>query len=201
MVLGITGKYCAGKDALVSLLVDAGIREINEDRVGHTALTARAEEVAAAFGEGVLSSDGTIDRKSLGALVFSDSEALSRLEGILHPWMVDETRRLLQSSVDQSVAINAAILHRMRLHLLCDLIIIVHAPLITRVRRGLRRDHHGVLHILRRIWSQRRDDIPKHFLNERGARVDTVVVKNGGSREALARRLEAILSDFGITGR
>ena len=201
MVLGITGKYCAGKDAAVSLLVESGIREINEDLVGHAALAAKAGEVVTAFGPGVQQSDGGIDRRSLGAIVFADADALSRLEGLLHPWMVEETRQLVQSAAGESVAINAAILHRMGLHILCDLVIIVHAPLATRVLRGLRRDHNGILNILRRIWSQRRDDIPKHFLNERGARVDTVVVKNGGSREALARRLEAILSDSGLTGR
>lgn len=190
MVLGVAGKYCAGKDAVVARLRGRGFHEINEDTIGHEALEVKREEVEAAF--------GTADRKELGAIVFADSDALRRLESIVHPWMVEETRRRVmereEAAPGSHVVVNAAILHRMRLHLLCDAVLLVEAPVCVRILRGLRRDKLGLRRTLSRIWSQRRDDIPYQFLNEKGARVDTHRVKNGGSIGSLDDRIGDVVS-------
>jgi dephospho-CoA kinase len=115
--------------------------------------------------------------------------------------MVEETRRRITAFKNEHVVLNAAILHRMNLHLQCDLVLLVVAPAIIRFIRGRRRDHLGAIRIAQRMRSQKRDDTPKQFLNERRALVDTVKVRNGGSKSALSRRLTTILSDYGITGR
>ncbi len=204
MVLGVTGGYCAGKDAAVGFLKSHGIIEINEDNIGHDALLSLNTEVEAAFGPRVIDGDGRVDRKALGAIVFSDLKALSRLEGILHPWMIEETRRQVSAAGSAHTMINAAILHRMGLHRLCGLVVTVEAPFFVRLYRAKRRDGYTFTEILKRLRAQkdlRNDDKPQQFLNEKGAPVDTVIVKNGGSRGVLSRRLERILSDHGIIGR
>ncbi len=62
MVLGVTGGYCAGKDAVVKLLERYGIVEINEDKIGHDALLALSTEVEEAFGPRVIGGNGRVDR-------------------------------------------------------------------------------------------------------------------------------------------
>ena len=204
MVLGVTGGYCAGKDAAVALLKLHGIIEINEDKIGHDALLALNSEVEATFGRRVLDGDGTVDRKALGAIVFSDPEALSRLEGVVHPWMIEETKRQVSAGGSAHMMINAAILHRMGLHRLCDLVLKIEAPFLVRLCRAKKRDGYSFKEIMRRLGAQkslRKVENRQQFLNEMGSRVDTVIVRNGGSRGALSRRLTNILSDHGIIGR
>ena len=205
MVLGITGGYCAGKDLAVGILVRYGIEEINEDRLGHQALEILKDRIKDVFGAGVLDESGKVDRRALGSVVFANLKALERLERIVHPWMVEETKRRIAEAENQNIVINAAILHRMGLHRVCDLIIIIRAPFLVRFRRAKRRDGHSWTETFKRLRTQarqrRREDIPKQFLNEKGEDVDTVRVNNGGSKDTLEKRLAGILSDHGITGR
>ena len=204
MVLGVTGGYCAGKDTAVELLKNHGIIEINEDKIGHEALRVLSTKIGAAFGEGVLDGDGLVDRKALGAIVFADPKELSRLEGIVHPWMIEETRRQVAAAGSAHTVINAAILERMGLHRLCDLVVKIEAPTLVRLYRAKKRDGYMFKEIVKRLRIQREfrnNDKPQHFLNEKGSPVDTVIVTNGGSPHALSIRLRKILSDHGIIGR
>ena len=126
------------------------------DVLGHWALQQEAarREVLAAFGEAVQGSDGTIDRRALGAVVFREPGQLRRLEAILHPRMVARLEELLEGSAPRTV-INAAILFRMGLERYCDFVICVRAPLWARLRRARRRDGLGLLAALRRLAAQR----------------------------------------------
>jgi dephospho-CoA kinase len=201
IVLGITGGYCAGKDVVCSLLSSRGFYEIDEDHIGHLALEYKIEEITSAFGDSVLSVDGAVDRRALGKKVFNNPTDLESLEGIVHPWMVEETRKQIVSSDGELLLINAAILFHMGLHVLCDAVVEVTAPTLVRAFRGLRRDKIGLWQVLKRIQSQMSDKNPQHFLNERGASVDIVRVSNGGNKRALSRQVERVLSNYGITGR
>ncbi len=180
-VVGLAGKYCAGKNRICAIFEEAGFRPIDVDRLGHEALEVpdvRAR-IADAFGSAVFLPDGKVDRKALGALVFSDPAKLSALESIVHPWMTERTRELIGRYGDK-VIVNAAILHRMGLHAYCDAVVWVEAPLCERIRRGLRRDGLSLYAVLRRIWSQRALT-PQPFRDT----VDTYTVRNargGGER-------------------
>ncbi len=127
-VVGLAGKYCAGKNRICAIFEEAGFRPIDVDRLGHEALEVpdvRAR-IADAFGSAVFLPDGKVDRKALGALVFSDPAKLSALESIVHPWMTERTRELIGRYGDK-VIVNAAILHRMGLHAYCDAVVWVEA--------------------------------------------------------------------------
>ncbi len=205
MVLGVTGGYCAGKDAAVAVLARHGIIEINEDRIGHEALRTLKERVAEEFGSRVLNADGEINRRVLGSIVFENHDALKRLEGIVHPPMVAETKRRIADAGNRHVMINAAILHRMGLHRLCDLVLVIRAPFFLRFYRAMKRDRLGIRETVKRLLtqaSQRENiDLQERFLNEKGEYVDTVVVQNCGTKSSLSRKLAAIVSELGITGR
>jgi dephospho-CoA kinase len=186
MVLGLTGLYCAGKDAAARILERKGFRVIDVDRVGHEVLEERREEVAAAFGPGVRRADGSIDRRALGRIVFADPAALARHEAIVHPAMVERVRGIAaaERAAGRDVAINAALLRPMGLDRLCDAILEVRACFPRRFLRGLRRDRLGPVQVLRRMRSQRTG---LRRLNRKTPGVDTYTVRND---RATTRRLE-----------
>ena len=189
-VVGVTGRYCAGKDTLVKALTQRGYSEINVDQVGHEVLARLGDAVARRFGEGVRREDGTVDRRRLGEIVFADRDALRDLEDILHPAMVAKVHETVAAST-VPVVINAAILHRMGLHRLCDLVICVTAPALQRFKRARARDGLTVPQALRRLSAQR-GICPKR---ERDV-VDTIRVGNTGSPAEMLARLGNIIPDF-----
>lgn len=86
--IGITGGIGCGKSALATILSGRRLPLIDTDDIARELLEpgGRAlDEVTAAFGAGVLTASGVIDRPALAAIVFSNATALARLEQILHP--------------------------------------------------------------------------------------------------------------------
>ena len=199
MVIGLSGKYCSGKNSAAALLEDKGIPSIDVDRLGHAALEANAEKIIAEFGGSVAGPDGSVDRKALGNIVFSDPESLKRLEAVSHPWMAEETSRLVNrylSSGSRHVVINAAVLYRMGLHSLCDCVIWIDAPLFLRILRGLNRDPLNLPSVLKRILAQRQ--LKPQPLAES---VDIYRVGNRSGIEALRTELEKVLVQIEQKGR
>ena len=125
MVIGLTGKSCAGKDLFASLLPSERFFIIDVDKLGHEALAMNRDALVKAFGDRILKDDGSVDRKILGPIVFSDSDKLAILNSITHPWMKE---------------INAALLESMGFVPHCDIVVLVIAPYEKRLERALQRD-------------------------------------------------------------
>lgn len=142
MVIGLTGKSCAGKDTVAALLPEDRFSVIDVDGLGHEALEANHEKLREAFGSSIFRNDGTVDRKILGPIVFADEEKLETLNSITHPWMKEETLRKAQEAEKNGkiAVINAALLESMGFVEYCDMIILVIAPYSIREERALKRD-------------------------------------------------------------
>jgi dephospho-CoA kinase len=87
-VIGLTGGIASGKSTVSQFLKELGAVTIDADKVGHEAFKPNTEtwrEVVDAFGKEILNPDGEIDRQKLGKIVFGDSQALPRLNQIVHP--------------------------------------------------------------------------------------------------------------------
>ena len=94
-VIGLTGGIGTGKSQVSDILASLGATIINADQVGHEAYlpnTKTWHDIVAAFGRGVISESGEIDRKKLGGIVFSDPDALKRLNSITHPRILEMIR-------------------------------------------------------------------------------------------------------------
>ncbi len=90
ITIGLTGGIGSGKSTAAKILAALGAPIIDADKVGHEIYlpqTPAYRELVAAFGEGILGADGTIDRRKLGPIVFADPAALRRLNAIVHPKM------------------------------------------------------------------------------------------------------------------
>jgi dephospho-CoA kinase len=97
-VIGLTGGIGSGKSTVAGFLAGLGATVIDVDKVWHEGLATDSElrqQIVNAFGDGILTPDGEIDRRELGQVVFGDAKALARLNGIMHPWMYKTVRARL----------------------------------------------------------------------------------------------------------
>jgi dephospho-CoA kinase len=98
-VIGLTGGIGSGKSTVSEMLRAKGAVVVSADLVGHEVYrpgTPVWDEVVAAFGRDVLTTEQEIDRRKLGSIVFADPEARRRLNVITHPPM----RRLMAERLD-----------------------------------------------------------------------------------------------------
>ncbi|HXD89677.1 MAG TPA: dephospho-CoA kinase, partial [Candidatus Binataceae bacterium] len=98
ITIGLTGGIGSGKSTVTKILAELGAPVIDADKVGHAVYQPDGPaypEMIAAFGEGILAPDRTIDRKKLGPIVFADPEALKRLNAIMHPTMFTRMREMV----------------------------------------------------------------------------------------------------------
>src|SRR5215213_9587251 len=96
--IGLTGNIACGKSTVGRLLVERGAEYVDADRLVHALMEPGTPEnaaIVARFGPEVRAADGAIDRRALGALVWSDPAALKDLEAILHPGVRAVVRRRL----------------------------------------------------------------------------------------------------------
>jgi len=107
-VIGLTGGIGSGKSTVAQFLAELGAVIIDADKVSHEAMENDAKmqrELVAAFGKQIISPDGDIDRGKLGAIVFHDAEARSRLNRITHPRIYELVRARLREYQEQGVAV------------------------------------------------------------------------------------------------
>ena len=130
MIIGLTGKSCAGKDTVAAMLPSDSFVVIDVDALGHTALESNHEKLEEAFGPSIFKQDGSVDRKILGPMGFSDAEKLATLNDITHPWMKEEALKEAKDAEKRGMiaVINAALLESMGFVSYCDLVVFVTAP-------------------------------------------------------------------------
>jgi dephospho-CoA kinase len=86
--LGLTGGIGSGKSTVATLFANRGAAVIDADAISRAVTSAGGSAIDAlreAFGPGLLTADGALDRDQMRSLVFSDLTAKTRLEGIVHP--------------------------------------------------------------------------------------------------------------------
>ena len=133
--------------------------------------------------------NGALDRKKLGAVVFSDSEALLDLNAITHAAVKEEVLRLLPE-VPALVAIDAIGLFEGGLAELCDVTVAVTAPEEARIRRLMKRDGIDEDYARKRIEAQH----DEAWFRERCDHV----LANDGNFDAFATKCVAFLRSLGI---
>jgi len=174
MLIGLTGKYCAGKNHVASLLEKHGLPSLDVDKLGYQVLEAEKEAIFAQFGADLRRADGSLDKRLLGQRVFGEPEKLAALEKIVHPAANRLTDEWIAAQTGHCV-INAALLHRSTAFSRLDRIILVTAPFLTRLLRARRRDGLSFAAILKRFGSQR--DFNSQYL---AANAEIYRVENSG---------------------
>ncbi len=195
LTVGLTGGIGSGKSTVAKMLAELGAPSFDADKVGHDIYSPGGpayKDVIAAFGDGVVASDGTIDRKKLGPIVFADPAQLKRLESIVHPRMFERMREMVAQmraqGVTAPIVIEAAILIEAKWQPLFDEIWLVMAPrerVIERVEleRGLKREQTEA-----RIKAQLSDDERRQHAS--------LVIDNSGSIEDLRTKVTVLWQEL-----
>jgi dephospho-CoA kinase len=144
--VGLTGGIATGKSHVLKRLDAAGFATIDLDHVSHALLAkggAGFAPVVEAFGEAILDRSGSIDRKALGAIVFSSPPARQRLNAIVHPLVRAQEAAAAYAAEAAGARVlvtDAALLVEAGLHLRFDRLLVAWCPAEVQVARLRARD-------------------------------------------------------------
>ena len=190
--VGLTGGIGAGKSEVSRLLVEHGAVLIDADRIAREVVapgTAGLAAVVDAFGEGVLSEDGGLDRPKLGSIVFADAEKLAVLNSIVHPLVGARSHELEQAAAEDSVVVHdVPLLAENGLAPLYDLVIVVDASPETQLDRLVR---------LRGMSEEdARARMAAQATRDKRLEIADVVIDNDVPLEDLERRVRDVWADL-----
>jgi len=190
-VFGLTGGIGSGKSSVAALLRERGVPVVDADELARTVVAPGSTGLAqlvAAFGSEILAPDGSLDRKQLGARVFSDAEARKRLNAITHPLVKKLAQERFTELERQGVTLAAydvPLLFEVGLEAALRPVVVVSASEATQLRRVVLRDGLDEEAVRARISAQ----LP---LAEKTKRAD-FVLDNEGSPAELAAQVDALL--------
>ncbi len=200
LVVGLTGGIATGKSTVARMLQERGAAVLDADALVHELQAPGTEVFRAildAFGPGMLTADGTLDRGRLGARVFADPEARRILEGIVHPALTAQIVRrvdaLRQGGRTLLCVLEAALLVEGGRRGIVDRLVVITAPEEQQVARlgakgGLSEQE---------AWRRVRAQLPSALK----ARHADYVLVNDGDLASLARQVadlaEALLREAG----
>lgn len=168
-IIGITGPIGCGKSYVSKLIEKRGIPSIDADEVYHS-LTNKysltVQKLENEFGDGILTSEKTLDRKKLAAIVFSDESKLERLNEITHSAVTEEIERRLSEYKcigTDAVLVQVPLMFESGFDKNCDFVICVVADEEIRIKRICVRDNISVQNAKNRIKNQK--DIQFYIAN------------------------------------
>lgn len=194
-VIGITGPTGAGKTSALRALQALGASVIDCDAVYHH-LTVHSkpmlDELRERYGDGIFDEAGALQRKALGAIVFSNEEALNDLNAITHRYVsgaVDEEIRKAREEGRPAAAVDAIALLESDLAHKCCCTVAVTADDEVRVGRIMNRDGISEEYARMRIAAQK----PSVWFEEH---CDHTLRNNGSDREEFFNRAKALFEEL-----
>lgn len=190
-VIGLTGGIASGKSTASAYLRELGAAIVDADAISRASTRrggAAFEAVCAAFGD-ILGADGEIDRRKLGGIVFADEDARRKLNSIVHPAVMAESRAQIENARASGVKVcilDVPLLFETGMEKLCDETWLIYVPREEQIRRMAERDGLDAAAAAARIDSQ----MP---LEEKLKRADVAIDSSGTieqTREKLCRLWE-----------
>jgi dephospho-CoA kinase len=159
--VGLTGSIGVGKSFVTSVFEELGCHVLDADQTAREVVmpdTPGLRALTDAFGEEILNTDGTLNRKRLGARIFTDQAERERLNHILHPFIIarqDEIMRGWEAEDPNGIGIiDAALMIESGGYKRFDKLIVVHCRPEVQLERLMLRDNLSRDEALRRINSQ-----------------------------------------------
>lgn len=197
MILCVTGPMAAGKNAASSILEKKGFACVDADLLVHQAVENAKEEILASFGSladekglPLLTENGQINRRNLGALIFQSPELIKKQEDIVYPILNGLFEDFMKENKGRNLVINATVLYKVPLIKKVDSVLFIDAPLLQRLFRAKKRDGMSLKLILQRFKAQR-----NLFAKYKKSVADTVRVGNTGSLKKLEWKIDKFLTE------
>ena len=197
-LIGLTGNIASGKSAVADMLAERGATIVDADVLAREAVmkgSPALDAIVARWGEGVLDSEGNLDRAALRHIVFEDQGDLDALNEIVHP----EVQRLREQGVaaarargDQLVVCVIPLLFERHLADDFDAIVLVDAPRSVRLERIVRDRGIDETEAMKMIAAQMPADLKR-------ARAD-YVIENSGSLDDLEAEVDRLWEEIAKDG-
>ncbi|SDM12678.1 dephospho-CoA kinase [Streptomyces wuyuanensis] len=195
--VGLTGGIGAGKSEVSRLLASYGAVLIDADKIAREVVEPGTPGLAAvveAFGPGILTPEGTLDRPALGAIVFGDAERLAELNAIVHPLVGARSAELEAAAGPDAVVVHdVPLLTENGLAPLYDLVVVVDAAPETQLDRLVRQ--RGMTE------SEARARMAVQATREQRRAIADLLVDNDGPIEALEPRVRKIWAELNERAR
>ncbi len=193
--IGLTGGIASGKTTVSQLFRSWGAFVADADEISRHALdpgTACYERTVSAFGRDILHPDGTVDRKKVASIVFSDLKARNTLNGIIHPYVHEtiraESEKAFYETPGRLIVWDVPLLFETGYDREVSRTVVVTARQSLRVQRIAERDGSTKAAALRRIRAQMPD-------REKVRRAD-IVIRNNGSLAELETRTKEVFDEL-----
>lgn len=191
--IGITGGTGSGKTSVCKHLIDKGFQVIDSDKIARKILDKDSDaynSVVSHFGKLILKSNGEIDRKKLGSIVFGSQEDLKFLQNIVTKKTVECVKDIMDTAVSEKkiIFLDAPILFEVGLDKYVDMVWMVLAPRDQRIKRLSKRDGISNGEIEKRMAAQMPEEEKKNLSN--------VIILNNGSLDELHLKIDKLLEDF-----
>lgn len=188
---GLTGGIASGKSTVSNRFRQLGVYVVDADEISRHGLdvgTECYEKVVATFGKDILLQDGQVDRRKLGAIVFSNEAEREKLNAIVHPYVrkrMDELSQAVWDSNPQGLILwDVPLLFENGLHRLVQKTVVVTAPEELRIQRMALRNGFTREEALSRIRSQ----MPE----EEKVKLADYVIDNSGDLMSLYEQVDSI---------
>lgn len=190
--VALTGSIATGKSTVSKEFASLGYHIIDADKIAHQILEEESEKIAEMFGSSLIV-NGKVDRKALGAIVFSDTAKRKALEDLLHPLIYSEIERLSEKEdrLAKPYLVDIPLFFEGGRYPI-ERSLVIYAPSDRQLERLMERDGHSSQEALDRIGSQ----IPVEEKQKRA----TYVIDNSGTlthlKEECRRVHKEIIKDF-----
>ncbi len=194
-VIGLTGGIASGKSTVAGMLTAEGAEIIDADLLARQAVQpgrAAYKAVVAAFGSQVVAKGGQLDRQRLGALVFADDARRKQLEGLIHPFVREETEKkrleIARRRPGALIVLDVPLLFESEMDRGLTEIVVVYVPRDLQLERLMKRDGLSEGEAQTRIAAQLDLEIKR--------RRATRVIDNSGSRDETRCQVAALYRDL-----
>lgn len=197
IVIGLTGNIATGKSVVRRMLEALDGFTLDADGLAHRAMSPGApayQPVVDTFGRWILAPDGQIDRNKLSKVVFTDPEALGRLEAITHPIVKQVVDLLIRRSKKHIVVVEAIKLLESSMASDCDSVWVVDAPPDVQLARLMKDRKMSEAEARMRIAAQ-----PPQ--SDKLARANVIIYNGGGYEntfEQVQKHLNELLASRGV---
>ena len=183
MVVGLTGQTGAGKSTVSKVFASNGFAVVDADQVARKIVekgTKCLDEIADLFGQQGINVDGTLNRKALAGIVFSDKSRLEALNTITYPYITGEILRQIRLHSlkgEKLILLDAPTLFESRADDFCEIIISVLADADIREKRIIARDSLTAEQARKRMNSQLDEDFFRShsdYIIQNNGRIDLV---------------------------
>lgn len=191
MIIGLTGSSGSGKSVAAEFFAEKGFFIIDFDRISREICNPGEPclmELTEHFGCDIIDSEGSLRRKKLGEIVFSDKEKLSLLNSITHRYILQKSDILKEQNKHRNIVMDAPLLFEADLDKQCDYVISILSDTEVQIQRIMERDGISRETATSRIASQHN----REYFEEKS----DFCVYNNSTRQEFISKLEKLLEDI-----